>query len=182
VHRKPFYVSSGPDSCNTTMTRIPPLLPSERTPTEAPDRQDLSFRAREMAAAAVSAIGALNETLLSWVSPPVFNLARRTVLGIFARLETGSLLIMDQASGAKYVFGESRLEENSEKAEAKSIYTVPSAKIVVTRDSFWLRLLLFADIGFAEAYMLGDFECNDLVSFFQVCKLLILYSAFEFNV
>ncbi|KAJ6440213.1 L-aminoadipate-semialdehyde dehydrogenase [Purpureocillium lavendulum] len=32
----------------------------------------------------------------------------------------------------------------------------------------WLRLFLFADIGFAEAYMLGDVECNDLTAFFRM--------------
>jgi cyclopropane-fatty-acyl-phospholipid synthase len=29
-------------------------------------------------------------------------------------------------------------------------------------------LFLFADMGFAESYMLGEFECSDLTSFFEV--------------
>ena len=45
---------------------------------------------------------------------------------------------------------------------------MPRVEIVVKNEAFWVRLFLFADMGFAEAYMLGDFECEDLTSFFQV--------------
>jgi cyclopropane-fatty-acyl-phospholipid synthase len=42
-------------------------------------------------------------------------------------------------------------------------------ELVVKKEAFWVRLFLFADMGFAEAYMLGEVECEDLTSFFQVC-------------
>lgn len=122
-----------------------------------------------MAAAIETPTGELKETLLGWAWTPLIKLARSTVLGIFSRLDSGSLLIIDQVSGAKHKFGQICIAEDGNKANAKRIYTVPSAEIVVKRHSFWLRLLLFADIGFAEGYMLGDFECNDLTSFFRVC-------------
>ncbi|CZR57390.1 related to cyclopropane synthase [Phialocephala subalpina] len=121
-----------------------------------------------MAAAAITALGALKETLLAWTWPPAVNLARKAVLGIFSGLEAGSLLIIDEASGVKHAVGQSSFDEDGNKANAKSVYTVPNVEIVVKRDSFWLRLFLFADIGFAEGYMLGDFECNDLTSFFRL--------------
>lgn len=118
---------------------------------------------------AVTALGSLKETLLSWAWPPAVNLARRAVLSIFSNVETGSLLIKDEASGTKHFFGQSFLCEDGSGAEVKSAYAVPSVEILIKRETFWLRLFLFADIGFAESYMLGDFECNDLTSFFRVC-------------
>lgn len=35
-------------------------------------------------------------------------------------------------------------------------------------DLFWVRLLLFADMGFAESYMLGEVSCTDLTAFFKL--------------
>lgn len=65
------------------------------------------------------------------------------------------------------------------------IYTFPSAQkreelglgevakdqvadIRVINDTFWFRLVVLADIGFAEAYMAGDCEVSDLVQVFKV--------------
>jgi cyclopropane-fatty-acyl-phospholipid synthase len=45
---------------------------------------------------------------------------------------------------------------------------VKRVELVIKREAFWVRLLLFADMGFAESYMLGDFECSDLTGFFEV--------------
>lgn len=42
------------------------------------------------------------------------------------------------------------------------------ADIRVIRDTFWFRLVVLADIGFAEAYMAGDCEVSDLVQVFKV--------------
>ncbi|OAA68325.1 cyclopropane-fatty-acyl-phospholipid synthase [Niveomyces insectorum RCEF 264] len=44
----------------------------------------------------------------------------------------------------------------------------PRVQLVVRSDAFWMRVFLFADMGFAEAYMLGEVECADLTSFFQL--------------
>jgi cyclopropane-fatty-acyl-phospholipid synthase len=53
-----------------------------------------------------------------------------------------------------------------------------SAELKVVNDAFWVRLLLLGDLvgylmarliqGFAEAYMIGDVICNDLVAVFKV--------------
>ncbi|KAJ4481962.1 CFS1-like protein [Lentinula aciculospora] len=61
------------------------------------------------------------------------------------------------------------------------IYTFPShtateecpdnghkAELRVVNDVFWLRLCAMGDLGFSEAYMYGDVECDDLVSLFQI--------------
>ncbi|KAJ7486048.1 CFS1-like protein [Mycena galericulata] len=37
------------------------------------------------------------------------------------------------------------------------------AELRVANDAFWLRLCLMSDLGFAEAYMYGDVECDDLI-------------------
>ena len=42
------------------------------------------------------------------------------------------------------------------------------AELRVVNDVFWIRLCTMGDLGFAEAYMYGDVECDDLVSMFLV--------------
>ncbi len=42
------------------------------------------------------------------------------------------------------------------------------AELRVVNDVFWVRLCTMGDLGFAEAYMYGDVECDDLVSLFMV--------------
>ncbi|KAJ7095728.1 CFS1-like protein [Mycena belliarum] len=42
------------------------------------------------------------------------------------------------------------------------------AELRVANDAFWLRLCLMGDLGFAEGYMYGDCECDDLVSLFNI--------------
>ena len=42
------------------------------------------------------------------------------------------------------------------------------ADIRVVNDTFWVRLCAMSDLGFAEAYMYGDVECDDLISLFEV--------------
>ncbi|EPQ54577.1 cyclopropane-fatty-acyl-phospholipid synthase [Gloeophyllum trabeum ATCC 11539] len=42
------------------------------------------------------------------------------------------------------------------------------AELRVVNDVFWVRLCTMSDLGFAEAYMYGDVECDDLVSVFMM--------------
>ncbi|KAJ7147133.1 CFS1-like protein [Mycena crocata] len=64
------------------------------------------------------------------------------------------------------------------------IYTFPAlgavaddshtkAELRVANDTFWLRLCLMSDLGFAEAYMYGDVECDDLVSLFHASTIFL---------
>lgn len=121
--------------------------------------------------AAVTTLGALKDRLLGWTWAPAVCLARTAVLGILSGVEVGSLLITDEANGAKYAFGQVVFHREGDAAGAKDANTIPRVGILVKSESFWLRLLLLADVGFAESYMLGEFECNDLVSFFRVCNV-----------
>ncbi|KAH8787818.1 Mycolic acid cyclopropane synthetase-domain-containing protein [Diaporthe sp. PMI_573] len=116
-----------------------------------------------MAMIYVSTLFALKEKFLRWVWARAVTLARTAVLRIFANLEVGTLLIIDEASATEYAFGQVPSNGNSQNGTAENNPSVPDVKIVAKRDTFWFRLLLFADIGFAESYMLGNIECNDLL-------------------
>jgi cyclopropane-fatty-acyl-phospholipid synthase len=123
-----------------------------------------------MVAAVLTTLDALKKRFVDCSWPPAVNLARNAVLRTFSGLEVGSLLIIDEPNGMKHIFGRGFAEDRE--TEAKKINNAPSAEIVVKRDTFWLRLFLYADVGFAEGYMLDDFECNDLTSFLRVRYLI----------
>ncbi|KAF7547203.1 hypothetical protein G7Z17_g7882 [Cylindrodendrum hubeiense] len=108
----------------------------------------------------------------TWTWGPALAVAKPAILSVLSRIETGTLLIVDEPAQTRYVYGQklsgklgSITEENGLPRRAD---TIPRVEIVVKDDAFWMRLFLFADMGFAEAYMLGDFECKDLASFFQL--------------
>lgn len=113
---------------------------------------------------ATTRLGVLKGAMMEWTWPPAVTLAKKAVLRTFSCVEEGMLVVVDEPGSEKHRFG--ARDAVGETGTAKS---VPSVEIVVKRDTFWARLFLFADIGFAEAYMLGDFECADLTSFFRVC-------------
>lgn len=41
------------------------------------------------------------------------------------------------------------------------------AELRVVSDVFWIRLCAMGALGFAEAYMYGDVQCDDLIAVFQ---------------
>ncbi|KAJ7781761.1 CFS1-like protein [Mycena maculata] len=54
------------------------------------------------------------------------------------------------------------------------------AELRVANDAFWLRLCLMSDLGFAEAYMYGDVECDDLIFLANRQKLSNLNSTVSY--
>lgn len=60
--------------------------------------------------------------------------------------------------------------EQNDAADLKS-------ELRVANDVFWVRLCAMGDLGFAEAYMYGDVECDDLVSIFQVSIFIFVCAA-----
>lgn len=116
---------------------------------------------------------------------PVLSIAKPAILSVLSRIETGTLLLVDEPGETRHVFG----QKLSGKLEAADINdpvshqatNVPRVELVVKNDAFWMRLFLFADMGFSEAYMLGDFTCEDLTSFFQVKKTLCPLTLQEAN-
>ncbi|KAL8997198.1 MAG: hypothetical protein Q9169_003464 [Polycauliona sp. 2 TL-2023] len=91
---------------------------------------------------------------LTW--SPFVQLSRAAVLNVLGRVEIGHILIIDH-DGSETVCGERWPKAGLPKTELK-----------VLKDAFWVRLLLFADMGLAESFMLGEVECSDLVDFFKI--------------
>lgn len=114
---------------------------------------------------------------LSW--GPAVTVSRTMVTGMFSKLNKGTLVVKDMTTCQTDTYGE-HLPSVMTKfpygtingAEAKlAPGSYPAQKkitLTIHKDSFWVRVLLFADMGFAEAYMLGEVDTSDLAGFFQV--------------
>ncbi|KAG9284706.1 hypothetical protein G9A89_002937 [Geosiphon pyriformis] len=86
----------------------------------------------------------------SW--PVLLDFAQNTLLGLMAKINFGHLRVLTK--DRIYEFG---------KKESKD-----RAQINIINDSFWVRLLLLGDLGFAEAYMLGDVTCGNLLNLIKI--------------
>ncbi|KAL7927347.1 Mycolic acid cyclopropane synthetase domain-containing protein [Trichoderma austrokoningii] len=117
-------------------------------------------------------IDGLRSNLGSLTWNPTLKIAKSSILSIFSQIQLGSLLLVDESDQTNYVFGQKAIEAPGNTVQCAQsrnrINKAPRAKVVVRNAEFWMRLFLFADMGFAEAYMLKDFECQDLTSFFQL--------------
>ncbi|KAK8105039.1 hypothetical protein PG999_008398 [Apiospora kogelbergensis] len=108
---------------------------------------------------------------------PALAVAKPAIVSVLSKIEVGTLLLVDQPAGTRLVFGQ-KLGAGPKTAEVPSgqapaavvrkADTIPRVEVVVKDDAFWMRLFLFADMGFAESYMLGEFDCADLTAFFQL--------------
>jgi len=107
---------------------------------------------------------------LSW--GPALAIAKPAIESVLSQIEVGTLLLVDETAGTRHMYGQSlggaKLDSLPNGVGERRATTIPRVEVVVKRDAFWMRLFLFADMGFAESYMLGDFECADLTAFFQV--------------
>jgi len=83
---------------------------------------------------------------LAW--NPLLQFSRNTCLSLLSRIQLGRLEIID-VDGQTYTMG----GDDSSK---------PQVTLRVHKDTFWVRLLLFADMGFADGYLLSEISCNDL--------------------
>lgn len=106
------------------------------------------------------------------------DIVSKIVLSQLHNLEHGTLVIHD-ADGSKHVFGASamtgaasRTARPSKKDQLQK--RALDVELHIHSPSAWTRILFANDIGFAEAYMLGEISCSDLTSFF---RLFILNSA-----
>lgn len=87
---------------------------------------------------------------------PLVALCKNGTLAQLHDIKTGKLVIFEGgASKASAVFG----------ADKEG---VPVAFLDVHNEKFWVRLALFADMGFAESYMLGEVSSPDLTKFFEL--------------
>ena len=91
-------------------------------------------------------------------------------------ISNGTLIIHTPAR--TYCFGEHQ-ELHGEPIEEPQNALAPVAELTVRNPNFWLRLCGMGDLGFAEAFMYGEVDCEDLVKVFLVraalfCRLLSL--------
>ncbi len=111
---------------------------------------------------------------LTW--GPGVTVSKTVVTSMFSRIEVGQLTIIDDITGQTTSYGQKIAKEHSKMSNGvngtKKSGGMKKVELVIKREAFWVRLFLFADMGFAESYMLGDFECSDLTGFFEVCGLL----------
>jgi len=96
----------------------------------------------------------------SWLN----RFCQRLVLGRLSSLKNGQICLNDQHE--RFVLGENSPDDLK-------------ANITVKTPRFYRRLVTGGDLGFAEAYLDGDFECDDLTSLFRVfCRNLEWYDTF----
>ena len=113
---------------------------------------------------------------------PGLAIAKPAVRSIFSTIQVGTLLLIDETTGGRYLYGQplgpGKFENPTEANDftgltngipgVRKATAIPRVELVVKSEAFWMRTFLFADMGFAEAYMLGEVECADLTSFFQL--------------
>ena len=73
------------------------------------------------------------------------------------KFHEGELIVITRTS--RLVFPQTRVAGNRSQLRSE---------IRVLDDTFWIRVCTMGDLGFAEAYMYGEIECDDLISTFLV--------------
>lgn len=105
----------------------------------------------------------------SFAWPPLLSFSRGAILTLLRNIQIGSLCITDTDGSVTICGNANRPGDNADDIDSeKNVYSIPHAELKVLSDLFWVRLLLFADMGFAESYMLGEVSCPDLTSFFKL--------------
>lgn len=83
---------------------------------------------------------ALGSYSASYAWGPLLALSRTTILSLLSRIQTGQLKIVD-VDGRTTSYGEQNVKQ-----EQNSIYSAPRAELIVHKEMFWVRMLLFADM------------------------------------
>ncbi|TGO50710.1 hypothetical protein BOTNAR_0383g00090 [Botryotinia narcissicola] len=111
---------------------------------------------------------------LTW--GPALSVSKAAVTSLFGRIERGTLLVTDAETGKTICYGTKIAKENKANGvngvnghhNSRKAGAARKIELRITNQAFWVRLFLFADMGFAEAYMLGEVECDDLTGFFEL--------------
>lgn len=108
---------------------------------------------------------------------PALSISKSAVTSLFSQIEVGTLIVTDSTTNTTKSYGRKIAKEYKSTngvngvngSHRKKAGEVSKVELVIKKETFWVRLFLFADMGFAEAYMLGEVECADLTDFFKVC-------------
>ncbi|KAG9119661.1 hypothetical protein FRC07_005209 [Ceratobasidium sp. 392] len=95
---------------------------------------------------------------VSWT--PLARLTESGVVALMQRITIGHLRVLTSSHIYNFPAPEDGVAREG-----------PSAELRVVKDSFWIRLATMSDLGFAEAFMYGDVECDDLVTLFKIFLL-----------
>jgi len=103
----------------------------------------------------------LGETIYHILYAQFAKLAENLVLSVLGKIEHGSLKI----TTAEVTYCFPRLGAATLEAEVNEQNQV---QLGVTNSAFWIRMLTMGDLGFAESYMYGDVECENLTGLFSI--------------
>lgn len=107
---------------------------------------------------------------VSWT--PALSISRTAVTALFSRIENGTLVVIDETNGTTLSYGQRIAKQIYRESHGVNVTgrNTRAGRVILTvrKESFWIRLFLFADMGFAEAYMLQEVECDNLTGFFEV--------------
>ncbi|KZO99534.1 cyclopropane-fatty-acyl-phospholipid synthase [Calocera viscosa TUFC12733] len=99
---------------------------------------------------------------------PLDSFAESLVIGFLGGLTRGQLRIITPATIYNFPTEEAKgkvhLGANEVVGDASDVH----ATITVRSDSFWLRVLTTSDLGFAEGYMIGEIDVDDLTALFML--------------
>ncbi|KAK4617925.1 Tuberculostearic acid methyltransferase [Fulvia fulva] len=111
----------------------------------------------------VTALANYAGTTFAW--PPLLSFSRGAILATLRNIQIGSLTIIDSDGSITSCGNRDRV---SKPEDERTVNHIPHIELRVTNEQFWVRLAIFADMGFAESYMLGEFSCSDLTAFFRL--------------
>ncbi|QRV92899.1 cyclopropane-fatty-acyl-phospholipid synthase [Ceratobasidium sp. AG-Ba] len=107
--------------------------------------------------------GAVSRTMSAMTSigwTPLARVAEKGVLDLMQKITVGHLQVLTPSRIYDFPVQKDGMSSDG-----------PFAKLRVVKDSFWIRLALMSDLGFAEAFMYGEVECDDLVALFKIFLL-----------
>ncbi|KNE57078.1 hypothetical protein AMAG_02832 [Allomyces macrogynus ATCC 38327] len=97
---------------------------------------------------------------------PLPSIGRNVFLSLLQKLRHGQISIVEP-DGTAHRFG----GELPPSPETATVYEDLAATLTVKSDSFWTRLVLGGDMGFAEAYMAGDVDVDNMMAFLMLMVL-----------
>ncbi|PPQ86315.1 hypothetical protein CVT25_005616 [Psilocybe cyanescens] len=99
----------------------------------------------------------------SWT--PIARLAEAAVVALMQRITIGQLRVLTYSHIYTFPIPQ---PDNGQDPSQPNMRPELKAELRIVNDTFWVRLCAMGDLGFAEAYMYGDVECDNLVTLFQI--------------
>lgn len=77
--------------------------------------------------------------------PYLIGLSKTVIVSLFQKIEAGQLKITD-VDGTITICGQDHVASSKIDKGQETVYDVPQLELVVHKDIFWLRMLLYADM------------------------------------